>query len=595
MADELKSGFSVTINFAEGEILSPAKLTAITAQLKKVAEELEAAAGDIHGDSWPYTAASTTTLSPAWGREADSVAALDGGPERKLDIANIGRAIGPMSNLNPTMLSGSQSITEVVPVGVHEFSLRYPVEGIVLAVTSTDAAHVDMKLAPYLIVNSGDWAVTQAGKVFSYDATSGGTITYTTNPEKWNGGKNYSIAEFNVIPDINQLNVGNGVSLSALDVNGRRVASFPVITQQQTNVDHDSTTLGTEDMNYGQIARLPKVLVDNLTAGDEIPAGFLYLKNYTTGEVYTEGVYYYNDENSIELSDIDLVSAIAAGHKFCVITVGTDITTSIDDLRNKTRHSHDRTHGEPFVDVDGITGIHASGSATNSKVFVPSNMPGNFAPQYLHRDGWYSGNDDNANENNIMRGHLVLGPSAGGVLGSSSAASFALVFGDGTSGIADFTVPKIWRAVTDDLWLNSPTGLTVRASEDITLSGAGSTSSIIMDPGYGSIPFAMFSAEGTFTSAATNTARELTDGANTTYAGEIDSVNDKEWLSVQVWLALAGDTHYRSGNRTGYNNPDKSVLFSFDRIAGVSKLYITVGADYASQACPMKLVITYKP
>jgi hypothetical protein len=571
MADEMKSGFSVTINFAEGEILTPAKLSAITAQLKKVAEELEGAVGDVHGASWPYTAASTTTLSPAWGREATSALALDGGPERKLDIANIARAIGPMSNLNPTMLNGTQSITEATPVGVHEFALRYPVSGFVSAVTSTDTALGSFVATPDLISIAGDYSITQTGKVFSYSPTVGGTIIYNTNCNEWNGGKNYNIARFNVIPDINQLSVGSGVSLSALDVNGRRVASFPVVTQQQTNVDHDSTTLGTEDINYGRTPSLPKVLVDNFIAGDEIPQGFLYLKNYTTGEVYEEGIYYYNDVDSIELSDIDLVSAIAAGHKFCVITVGTDITTSIDDLRNKTRHTHDRTHGEPFVDVDGISGILKYGSATNSKAFVLSNMPGNFAPQYLHRDGWYSGNDDNANENNIMRGHLVLGPTAGVALGTPSAASFAMVFGDSTTGIGDLTVPKVWRAVTDELWVHGGNAAVILSSqvESYIRSFAGESVVGVWAKEF-DINYSWNTPSGVGDSAYRN--------VNSLAGAYMDNIETFEWYSVQLHLQDAVGDWY-GGTVTPNGTLTRVFEYSWDYTAGVSTLLLKIADD----------------
>ena len=48
--DKLSKSVSTNITFSAGESPSPAKLTAITAQLGRVASQLESAVGDIHGE-----------------------------------------------------------------------------------------------------------------------------------------------------------------------------------------------------------------------------------------------------------------------------------------------------------------------------------------------------------------------------------------------------------------------------------------------------------------------------------------------------------------------------------------------------------------
>src|SRR5688572_20053384 len=127
MGDQLKSGISVDVTFVSGETPSPAKLNAITAQARRSALECEQAIGDIHGESYPYTSASPTTLSQAHGKHPTTGVPLSGSEERKLDIVNLARLVGPASNMNPRMINGEREIEEAIPVGVHEFELEYPV------------------------------------------------------------------------------------------------------------------------------------------------------------------------------------------------------------------------------------------------------------------------------------------------------------------------------------------------------------------------------------------------------------------------------------------------------------------------------------
>jgi hypothetical protein len=433
MSDKLKQSISVVPEFVEGETPSPAKLNAIGAQLELAASQLELAIGDIRGDSWPYTAASTTKLGQEWGRARTSNTALSGAVERFLDIANVGRLIGPASNLNPHML-GATTITEPIPVGVHEFSLRYPVSGTI------DITNPDLSADPSLTIfvgtksaldTAGQYTVDSTGKVFCVTATAGGNAVYTTDPAAYAGGLNPQGASFNVIPDPNQLASGSDIAITG-PVSGVYTLTLPTVTQQQRDINGSTTVLDGEDANYLVQLELPEILQSSLVAGNEIPTGFLFLKNYTTGEAYVDGVYKYNNASTLTVENVDLASAISAGHKFVVVTIGSDITTAIDDLRQKGFHSHDRTFGEPFVELEGITGFISKAGASGP--FVPSENASNFAPQYLHRDGFRVGVDDNLNDENVMRGHLVLGAAAG-TAGSyvGSGESFGIFFGGNSS------------------------------------------------------------------------------------------------------------------------------------------------------------------
>jgi len=434
MSDKLRQGISVLTSFTAGEQPTAEKLSSITAQLRAAASALEEAVGDIHSQSWPYTVASTTTLSPAWGRVRASGLPVTGASERMLDIANIARLIGPASNLNPRM-QGSNTVTEEIPAGVHQFSLKYPVDG-VLSLANPDfsaasgTAFTTYVVTPSSLTAAGQYSVTSAGKVYCVTATdspSAGDVSYVTNPLTYGGGLNYPYARFNVIPDPNQIDAGGtGLAFGALDGQGRRTATLPAATHQQSDIDGSTSVLSAQDVNYSLSLLVPKVLVDNLTAGDEIPAGYLFIRNHTTGEVYEDAEYFYVSSTAVKIGNVDLTAEITAGHKFVLLTVGTDITTSIDDLRTKLFHSHDRTFGEPFIPVSSLTDMTAV--AGNSGAWVPSEIPGNFVPQYLHRDGFWDVDVPtyydavNLNDANVMRGHFVLGyygQSAGDVLDTS--------------------------------------------------------------------------------------------------------------------------------------------------------------------------------
>lgn len=408
MSDKLFSTVAVTTSFNDGEQPTAAKLNTITAQLKRSVTFLEKAIGDLSGDSWPYSSASQTKLSDAWGRDHSTGVALSGAEERSLDIASIGRLVGPASNLNPRQVDlGDSTLVEVIPVGVHEFSTRFPIDG---TISGSNPLITDPSLTIYVttgeLTDTGQYAVTPGGKVFCFDATDGGSISYNTDPRSYGGGLNHQGATFNVIPDPNQLTSGgDGCSLSGEDSFGRRTVTLPVATAQQSNVAGDSISLDVIDPNYNHQLELPAVL-SSLSAEDVIPGGFLYLKNFSTGEVYKDAVYYYVDTTSYLVGDVDLDEAVSLGHKFQTITVGSNITSAIDDLRQKHMHSHDRSFGEPYVDVTSIAGQYAL--AGEQGPYTQSEMPGNYFAQYLHRDG-FSAQDDHLNDHNIMRGDLVLG------------------------------------------------------------------------------------------------------------------------------------------------------------------------------------------
>lgn len=580
MSDSLKPGINVLVSFVDGESPSPAKLNSITAQMKNAATNLEKAVGDIHNDSYPYTTSSTTSLNTKWGTKRTSNNPLSNAGYRFLDVANLGRITGPASSMNPRMLGGTSTITEDIPVGVHEFALRLPISGTV-SITNPSFADTALRtLAPSAVglLSSGDYYVEPNGRVWCIDATEGGTATYTTNPNKYAGGMNHSNASFNVIPDPNQIEAGgNGVSIGALDGQGRYPVSLPLITHQQSNIGGDSVELDENDPNYHKQLTLPGVLSNNLSAGDVIPDGFLYLKDETTKKVYTDAIYYFDSSTAILVGNLSLTDEIGAGHTFSIITIGNDIATSIDDLRLKTFHTHDRTFGEPYVTIDNVALINKEAGA--SGVFVRSQIPGNFAPQYLHRDGFRSLADINANDNNAMRGDILLGLFGGGAgtYVGNSGTTFKLRFGNNTS-----SNPYIFRNSSNELELHHPSNnVVVKSSADVVLEP---DQNIILTPGTsgyvqatkelhvidgmsgglpGSDQVAPYFTTGTQVFDMDGSAEELT-------LDVLITGPTRQWRDVRVWLSPNGLEWVQPSR----DHDDHSFQAGWEEDGGGSTLYI---------------------
>lgn len=491
MADKLKQGVAVLTTFVAGETPTGAKLNSITAQLRNASQQLETAVGDIHDQSYPYSSSTSARLSPAYGRLSEATP-VTGASTRSLDIANVARLIGPASNLNPEFLSGSRSITESVPAGVTEFSLNFPpasVAGVSFSANGVGDAFETLAPTSTAINASGDYFVTPSGSVYTTlatDAFAPGTVTYTVDPEAWGGGSNYLGARFNVLPDLNQMSAsGGGCTIGAPDASGRRAVVLPTVTHQQFDGDMFTAALGSADPNFGEQLKLPLVITESYSVGEVLPSGFLLLKNWTTGKAYESAEYTYNGETSVLVGLVDITTEVDRGDQFVIVTVGTDITTSIDDLRRKSRHAHDRSFGEPLVPASSI-GDWTAGPWGSEGGFTVSTVAGNYAPQYLHRYG-YQATEAGWNDGNCMRGDLIMGQagaSPGGYIGlvnPTYGIYFGSIWGPRVSGDSNellLTAPggPVTVTGTGGVDLVSGTGT------DVTASGGFTIRRSIVDP-----------------------------------------------------------------------------------------------------------------
>lgn len=479
MGDKLKPGVSVRINFVDGERPTARKFNTLSAQLETATKKLEKAIGDIYSESYPYSTLTSAKLSAEYGLSDNEVTPLTGAVTRDLDIVNLGRLIGPASNLNPHMMSISE-ITENVPSGVHEFTLKYRPSDIPNITFSDNVVFSNWVFLPTAMSAAGDYSVDSYGRVYCITATdSGSTVTYEVDPTKNAGGNTYQGASFNVIPDVNQLEQGTGCTIGSLDGDGRRLVTLPLITHHHYDQSGNSTELDENDLLYEYQATLPRIISDNYTLEEEIPSGFLYLKNYTKNKIYLDASYYYYSETAFLIGTEDITEDVDAGDIFGVITVGTDITTSIDDLRRKLYHSHDRDFGEPLIKVSLLGDILKLEGA--SGMFMPSEIANNYFPQYLHRDGYRSGVDINYNDANVLRGDLGIGVEDGGAGNylSASGPSYKIRF----FGPALANRPTIHRTVTGALALNADQGISGSAYSGSTSEGVRIQDGVLVPEG----------------------------------------------------------------------------------------------------------------
>jgi hypothetical protein len=617
MSDKLTQSIAVIPTLVDGESPSAAKFNALGAQVKRGITELEKAVGDLKTQSWPYSSYSDTKLSLPYGRKASSTVGHDNAQSRSLDIASLARLIGPASNLNPRSPTSSTVIVEVVPFNRHEFSLRY-VPDVPSAVVFSDALVFDtFQATDSNLQATGDYCVTASGKVFCTTASNGGTVTYTYTANKVHGGNTYQGSTFNVMPDANQITSGgSGIAIGSLTVENRYPLTLPTITHQQSNYANTSATLETSDANEGIQIVLPQVITENFLPNEALPEGFIFLKNFSTNEIYENAVFYYSSPTVILVGGVDLSDVITAGQSLQLLSVGTDITSSIDDLRIKQNHSHNRTFGEPFVDVNGISGIIKT--PNNSGPYVPSDIANNFAPQYLHRDGWRSGKDQNFNDANAMRGNLMLANAVApqGARTNVTGETFGVYFGSPDALIRRTSADNLRVQTTgaaSDIEIISGSDIDIEADTSVNLT---SDFRINLDAGTGALNRIASNTIHTFPAGIKS--EEISDAVKIFYKqttftlapGQIDIILDPMASSpsdrsiivgVQALIeipALANPFDPGSGN-TAWVGPASSGAYAYS--VGTTQLYensdavgLQFGLSFAAGGTfNIKLVIWY--
>ena len=374
--------------FSSGESLTPNKLNAVVRNLAQAIRDLEALVGDPEDSSTNVPEKlSSETLN---GAQAVISAAKD------LNIVNLARLIGPAENLNPIHApyngATNASITEVVPTSGRVFKLKYQeITNVTLSDTTVFASEINP--ITQAAVTGAYWIDDEAGIIYSVDEMNGGTITYEV-PEtaSWQFANPYGMTH-NVMPDPNQTTKCNVTNESG----STYICWFPAIEAAQRNHDNSDVLLGNKDINF-KYYRLPKVLTDALSDGDEIPLNFIKVKDLTNNEYITGVTYQYKDEYSFRITG----KALDTNSDYQVITVGASVTEAIKDLMTKVdlmRNGRDPNFKVPlsaiYNDVD-----EDYANSSYSKI-----------PQYFHRRGMTRGSsphDHQTNNRNGIYGDLLL-------------------------------------------------------------------------------------------------------------------------------------------------------------------------------------------
>ena len=428
MSDKLNILTSNIIRFVAGERPTADKFNAMNQYFSRSVENICRAIGDMYGRSI------SDPLSPKWNPHSSE----DG---RSLDIATIGRLIGPASNLNPKMFKNGSSMIEefdynfIINNG-REIQLKYLVAKILIVpVIEVKVVKAD-ESEQQLMLQTGNFDQNENSYIFYNKKTIGLhpnltleegevlVVSYGTTTDDIEGGINYLNAGWNVIPDPNQnskirfldgsiteaLN-GDGVIALAEVSSGYdyviNLTNYKIESQQSGAVNLRDSEIQSLNDEYNQDKdfELPSWYQEKFrtdeNAGEiiSLPEGLIYLKDLTSKEIYLTASYGYLSSKELYIKDANLCE----DHEFCLILTGTDITTSIDDLRNKMfNHRHDGTFGEPFIRIQDLVGKYVTGE------FGPSSIPGNEFPMYLHRKG-YQVDDNVLNGNNAMLGDILMG------------------------------------------------------------------------------------------------------------------------------------------------------------------------------------------
>ena len=436
MADKLRQLMSVTIGFTDGERPTADKFNALVAQTKRSIEILEYVVGDARSQSWPYMNTGVDLngnyLTIPYGRRlvsnepveyAATSQALRGRP---LDIVCLSRLIGPASNLNPiTVPQSEREITEEIPRLVFEYELNHCAIEEFISVTASGAP---MARGVTGRLEENEWGIIadkygQVTKIVFHNGTPDNCqVTYTTDLSLFGGSGNYHGATFNVIPDPAQVLRGSGVGVSNTDIDDEYLLTLPLCTHQQKDRSSTTAELQPHDTNYLAQLTLPE-WSSAFEIGDQFPKGSIYLKCHETNEIFTEAEYIYEDSHRLKVRKIDLGDD-GCGQTYCLLTVGTDITSSIDDIRRKLQeHTHDRTLGGVGVPLSSITdALDTFADGAPGVFYYPEPNICNYLPQYMHRGGFLYRDIEVQNvslpQNKTRpaetRGHIILGNTAYG-------------------------------------------------------------------------------------------------------------------------------------------------------------------------------------
>jgi len=433
--DQMQDVFPIEFNFVNGEQPDANKFTGWRKQTDAAFNRIVSAIGD----PWEYNVhANNLFLSP----------------ERLLQ-ASLARVIGPSSYLSPQGSSWNegQSIGGNITVTLNKernfwdvgfplvkkvssntnvtsdssmvASVYKPVEGITF--TPSGGTFQTLKTSAANLVAVGDYYIDYyGGTIVSFSqSTVGITMNIPASEAMVMIGPGVPWGTHNVIPDWNDSSPGCNVEKDGSSSTRWKVG-LGTISLNTSNVlgtePYEATTVPTWSVKIpGQGAkyRLPES-IRTLSAGDQIPEGFMYIWDDGTKRILPLLSFEYLNEHEVIVIGPERALSPGSPSQYRLVLTGTSTAEVIKYLLTTIRYNrhtglstlNDRTTGSfsPPINHDNLTNLYAgiipAGNPYTKYRFVESKMPINPHPQYLHRAGYNS--IDTANSCNAMRGDLVF-------------------------------------------------------------------------------------------------------------------------------------------------------------------------------------------
>lgn len=334
MADKFQTLFPVAASFAKGESPTPSKFEGVFTQIDSAFDVLELALGDM------------------WHTSQDGSSPLD-----PLYIANLSRAMGDMSLINPAIFSGTvNNEVEIVAKDVKLFALTYAPQTPSAVIFNDGTVFQTYVASRSLVIASGDYYIDAVGRVYTFLSTHASNDTQATYDYVTVSDSSAS-ATFNVIPDPHDIDQTAACTAGTPDGSGFQIVTLPVIT----DVNHP---------NYGDQISLPQIL-SGMTTGAQIPSGFIKVWD-NTNEVMVDSVVFYK-EAGLNTIKVKVTPALdTAADRYSLVTVGTSISGTLQFLRDLV-YSHTHTDNvTPFIHHDQLLGIdetitHGTNSAIVGK------------------------------------------------------------------------------------------------------------------------------------------------------------------------------------------------------------------------------------
>ena len=470
--DQMHEVYPVLVNYVDGEKPTANKLNGILKQTKSSFDTITKAVGD------PQDAQDHGyTLSPT-----------------KIGVPSLARMIGPSDYISPVFVTNDTVVPEVtLSAGRNSWSLGFPlvqttgtitpssdlsdftpISGITGSMTFSESADNDLfadeKTSRAAVVERGDYYVDYyRGEIVTFEPTVGDITIQISFMNVVGTGAPWTSQ--NVIPSWEETTTLCWIS-SAIPA-GSGLDSYTLTLPSVSGVSRAGTytpTGGVKSKSYndseqydvvfnsvsGQSHDLPYSLIAaGLSAGDEIPEGFCLLWDDSVGRVVPGVTFKWKTSSSLTLVTATGLLAESTTDRYRLIVTGSSLAETVGWLMSAFRDNrhvglsdgalvgktisftNPISHKEVTERYNGY--VPDDYTRSYALLFRESSLPTNEHPQYLHRYGWAS-DDEDGNSANAMRGNIVFTGSdsdmpigTSGSSGNYAGNTYGILWGGGST------------------------------------------------------------------------------------------------------------------------------------------------------------------